>query len=385
MKTCKLLSYTLLIALLGFLFTGCSDNDDDIKVVNISVYKDQLISGEGSAKTIRFKDNLTMKLNVHIMPTDAKNKGLIFRMMGSSVASVSSDGLITPIALGKDTLIIEATDGSGAYVKYPVEIVTHLVKITSIVLTADAQNVKVGKGKQYNLSDKFKINPDDAFERKVSYISSDESVLTVDQNGLVTGVDYGEATVTIAATDGSGVTATANFTIAEKVIRYEPYNRTDWIATASHALPAEGGKNKASALIDGDLTDAVAFLSMVKPGFSMEGTTVGAEEEAFFTIDMKKSQEVTYFRYYHRHSLAILRFFAVTIKGSNDGKSFTTVAENVVLPGASKGGNDTKDSGVIDIPSSTYRYYKIIFADWDKVSAEVGQISEFYLGYTIEE
>ena len=42
-----------------------------------------------------------------------------------------------------------------------------------------------------------------AFNREVTFTSSDESVATVDENGLVTGVTQGEAVITVTTEDGS--------------------------------------------------------------------------------------------------------------------------------------------------------------------------------------
>ena len=48
----------------------------------------------------------------------------------------------------------------------------------------------------------------------VTYTSNDETVATVNENGVVTGVAAGSTTITIAATDGSGVTTTINVTVS---------------------------------------------------------------------------------------------------------------------------------------------------------------------------
>jgi len=47
------------------------------------------------------------------------------------------------------------------------------------------------------------VLPDVAFNREVTFTSSDESVATVDENGLVTGVTQGEAVITVTTEDGS--------------------------------------------------------------------------------------------------------------------------------------------------------------------------------------
>ena len=56
--------------------------------------------------------------------------------------------------------------------------------------------------------------PADATNPAVTYTSADATIATVDANGLVTGVAAGNTTITIAATDGSNVTATINVSVA---------------------------------------------------------------------------------------------------------------------------------------------------------------------------
>ena len=54
--------------------------------------------------------------------------------------------------------------------------------------------------------------PDDATDKSVSFGSSDEAVATVDNEGLVTAVAAGTATITVTTTDG-GFTATNEITV----------------------------------------------------------------------------------------------------------------------------------------------------------------------------
>ena len=50
---------------------------------------------------------------------------------------------------------------------------------------------------------KIKIYPELASNTRVSYTSSDDSICTVDQNGVITGIHFGFATVTVKTDDGS--------------------------------------------------------------------------------------------------------------------------------------------------------------------------------------
>ena len=56
--------------------------------------------------------------------------------------------------------------------------------------------------------------PEDATNQIVEWRVSNESIATIDQNGLLTGVSDGIVTVTASATDGSGVTATKSIGVS---------------------------------------------------------------------------------------------------------------------------------------------------------------------------
>jgi hypothetical protein len=60
---------------------------------------------------------------------------------------------------------------------------------------------------------KATITPTDAANQEVTWTSSDEKVATVDEDGKVTAVAAGTATITCTATDGSGVSATCKVTV----------------------------------------------------------------------------------------------------------------------------------------------------------------------------
>ena len=82
------------------------------------------------------------------------------------------------------------------------------VEIESVTISGDNS---VGVGNIIKLSVKF--NPDNATSGKLKWESSNESIATVDENGIVKGVKAG--TVTIKVTTENGKTATKNITVKE--------------------------------------------------------------------------------------------------------------------------------------------------------------------------
>ncbi len=62
------------------------------------------------------------------------------------------------------------------------------------------------------------IYPSNASVNEVTWSSSDESVVTIDNNGTATAVSEGVATITVTATDGSGITAECETVVYTPVV-----------------------------------------------------------------------------------------------------------------------------------------------------------------------
>ena len=87
------------------------------------------------------------------------------------------------------------------------------VHVSSVSLDKDEATVKVGK----TLTLVATVSPDNATDKSVSWKSDDEDVATVDEDGVVTGVAAGPATITVTTTDGSK-TAQCNITVIDASI-----------------------------------------------------------------------------------------------------------------------------------------------------------------------
>ena len=113
----------------------------------------------------------------------------------SSVASISSSGLITAKSPG--TATIRAWTWCDVTAYCTVTVTKKTVYVTSITL--DRTSLEIARGDSYTLQ--ATVLPDDAVNKTVTWTSSNKSVATVDSNGKVTGVKAGTATITAKAGD----------------------------------------------------------------------------------------------------------------------------------------------------------------------------------------
>ena len=80
------------------------------------------------------------------------------------------------------------------------------------------ENLKINTGKRYTL--KPQILPSDAENQKLRWSSSDNNVVTVNSNGVVTGKGDGTAVITAEATDGSGIECSTTISVETGEKRY---------------------------------------------------------------------------------------------------------------------------------------------------------------------
>lgn len=165
-----------------------------------------------------------------------------------------------------------------------------------------------------------------------------------------------------------------HITVTTKVL----LDRSNWEVTPSqNPLPTDGKGNYIKNLTDGDFN---TFMSMVKPGKTSGGVTVGANEPVYFIVDLGSIQKFDYIVWEHRNDTQTgLRVQEASFYGSNDGITFTEIMTNVPIPGSL---TSSVYKGTIDLPSSEYRYVKVLYTAWDTKNNSSMQIGEFWLGVT---
>lgn len=126
-----------------------------------------------------------------------------------SVATVDTEGRVTAHAAGIAAIEAGATDGSGVYALC---IVTVLVPpAESITLDCDRLELETEDIAMLTAS----IMPAEAVQT-VRFSSSEPSVASVDENGIVTAIAPGMAAIIATTTDGTGLTDVCMVTVKEK-------------------------------------------------------------------------------------------------------------------------------------------------------------------------
>lgn len=100
---------------------------------------------------------------------------------------------------------------------------TETVSTTSVTIsqlatgiTVSPTTVSIEKGKTAQLT--ATVTPDGTKDKTVIWKSSDSSVATVSNTGLVTGMETGNATITVTTADGSDKVATCSVTVTQSLV-----------------------------------------------------------------------------------------------------------------------------------------------------------------------
>ena len=156
---------------------------------------------------LTIEKNFTAQLTATVAPDDADDLGLIWTSDNEEVATVDENGLVTAVSVGEANITATAVDGSGVTATCKVTVTPKLV--TSVILDESELTIEKNFTEQLTAT----VAPDDADNLSLTWTSDNEEVATVDENGLVTAVGEGTATITATANDGSGVSASCVVTV----------------------------------------------------------------------------------------------------------------------------------------------------------------------------
>ena len=181
-------------------YCGIAETSLDITVKETAVDKVQLNKSQ-----INLYKGKTETLSATITPSNASNKQIAWSVVKGDCVTVDNNGTIT--ANKKGTATVRAASANG---KYADCVVT--VQVPCILLQLTNTNIKFKKGETKSISDTigYVMSPLDCTD-SVTWKSSNDKVLQINDNESMLGLAAGKVTVT--GTTTSGTTAVANVTV----------------------------------------------------------------------------------------------------------------------------------------------------------------------------
>ena len=162
------------------------------------------------------------KPDVAIVPENALNRNCTLKSLDERVAALDDDGFVVLKSYGKAR--IQATTEDGGYTDVcEFDVYEHTVGIR-----LETEQARVRKGGRLTLA--AVAQPEGKTDGRLVWSSSDGSVASVDEEGVVSGKSKGEAVITVTAVDG-GYTAECRVRVYQPVTELRMDNRSMTVNT----------------------------------------------------------------------------------------------------------------------------------------------------------
>ena len=192
----------MLTFMLALVFIGCGETD--VKPTKITV--------TATESTVVVNQTLTLKANVE--PADASDKSVTWTSSDDAIAVVNASGVVKGNAVG--TVTITATSKADETIKGTIEIKVEAaeeVLPTAMSVWGNSNTVVIGYDAEFFIT----FTPSNTTAKDVTWESSDETIATVDENGVVKGVKAGTCKIIAKSTAASGVIGEREITVKDAI------------------------------------------------------------------------------------------------------------------------------------------------------------------------
>ena len=189
---------------------------------------------EGDALSLPVNDYIT--LTPVFTPTNATNQSLTWTSSSDAIAEVTQSGQITAIAAGTATITATTFNDIKASI-----VVTVFIPVES--LSFPNPEITLVEEETEDLAAILIIAPPDATNKNVTWESDDDDVATVDEDGVVTAISEGEATITVTSECGEH-----SATIKVVVISASSFIPVESVALNKSALTLTLGSDESETL-----------------------------------------------------------------------------------------------------------------------------------------
>jgi len=166
---------------------------DTVKIKVVDPFKPSKVILDKSG-TVTLNMGETLQLNAALAPETAQSK-LAWSSSSKKVATVDENGVVTPVKEGSATITVKTHNGKKDTIK--VKVVDPFKPSKVILDKSSTVTLNMGETLQLNAA----LQPETA-QSKLAWSSSSKKVATVDENGVVTPIKEGSATITVKTYNG---------------------------------------------------------------------------------------------------------------------------------------------------------------------------------------
>ena len=225
--------------------------------MNKVTYRDTNVEGVSlntNSATINVGNYITLTRT--ITPANATDQSVIWSSSNTEVATVNSSGRVTGVSAG--TATITATTNDGGFTASCS--VTVIVPVQGVSISATRATIR--EGETFQLVGQ--VTPSDATNKAVVWTSSDETVAMVDQNGLVSGILMGTATIQLASAENLSYYMTCEITVEEAPLASGTDGDLSWEFYRSSGTLYLNGTGEMSSAPWADYNSSIHAVEMVE-------------------------------------------------------------------------------------------------------------------------
>ena len=149
------------------------------------------------------------KLTATVLPEDVTDKTVTWSTSDAAIATVDNEGNVTAVAVGETTITATCGDKSATC-----KVTVNPILAESIILDKTELTLTIGACEKLTAT----VLPEDVTDKTVTWSTSDAAIATVDNEGNVTAVAVGEATITATCGDKTATCeVTVNPILAESI------------------------------------------------------------------------------------------------------------------------------------------------------------------------
>ncbi|MGP1489150.1 MAG: Ig-like domain-containing protein [Peptoanaerobacter stomatis] len=257
--------------------TGSGNKEDSFIDYNIQLeYKTEVLVDKievSSPKTEYFTGD-EVKLNITVLPENAENKDVSWSSNDEKVVTVDGYGNIICKKAGAAIITARSKSSINVYGEYRLTVKEVLVE--QIDVNINNTVLSVG-GKTKVMADIYPANADN---KSIIWDTSDSSIATVSDKGVVKALKSGKVTIQAMASDTSGIIGTVELTI----------KKNESVKLKSITVTEKNGKNKEIFEFNSNDSKMVLTLGRDLDVINILPNTVS--KKAKFTINGKKVKKI---------------------------------------------------------------------------------------------
>ena len=185
--------------IVGYVFQSYVKEVPEVQVEKIELSVDNMVINK----------NEISKINVEVYPQDAENQKLEYISSNEKVLKVDDYGNIYGISSGKATITVRAI-ANGVQSSIEIEVYS---KVTGIEL--NVENITLQEGESYQIL--ANIEPDDANNKNIKYISNNNDIASVNDTGQITAIKSGSTNIKVYSEEDENIKKIITINVIEKI------------------------------------------------------------------------------------------------------------------------------------------------------------------------